>query len=232
MKWYIDFFFNLLRYYRSNLERVDDSDQLINRHFRTWSQVNHQNQEGFRRALELLENQSSLIIETGTSAYGTDSSRLFDAYVSNFGGSFYSVDRSAYPSRGLRFQHSPKSSFIVSDSLSFLNSLPVILKQDKINLVYLDSWDVDWKNPNLSAKHGFEEFRLVKPYLKRGSVLIIDDTPNSLKWIPKEYHEIALNYERLYGVLPGKGALILKELESYLNVKKVWHDYNCVFLFS
>jgi hypothetical protein len=232
MREYIHFTLNLFKYYRSRLEKVNNSDELIIRHFRTWSQVNHQNQEGLRVALKLLKNQAAIIVETGTSAYGTDSSRLFDAFVSNFGGSFYSVDISAYPSRRLKLQHSPRSFFEVSDSLSYLRSLPKILKQDKIDLVYLDSWDVDWANPTQSALHGFEEYLLVRPYLKKGSILVIDDTPSSLSWIPSDFHEVALDYERINGVLPGKGALIVKELQTNSNVQKIWHDYNCVYLFS
>lgn len=232
MQKYFKFAFNFLKYWRLKFARVRTSNSLVSKHFKTWSQVDHQNREGLRLALELLENRSAIIVETGTSAYGTDSSRLFDGYVSRFGGRFFSVDISTYPSRRLKLQHSSRTEFFVSDSLTFLGSIQKVLKSEVIDFVYLDSWDVDWENPTQCAIHGLSEFKLVQPYLKKGSVLIIDDTPNSLKWIPSEFHDIAIKYEQKYGVLPGKGALIVKELETNSNVRKIWHDYNCVYFFT
>lgn len=212
--------------------KIRNSDVLVSAHFQFWSDISHQNREGLRLALSYLQNKPSVIIETGTSAYGTDSSRLFDSYVRNFGGNFHSVDISPYPSKRLKFQHSKNSYFYVSDSVSFLENLRSSLGISKIDLVYLDSWDVDWDNPTQCAIHGLAEFKLVQPYLKKGSVLVIDDTPNSLKWIPSEYHDVATKYEQKYGVLPGKGALIVKELKTNMNARKIWHDYNCVYLFT
>lgn len=232
MQKYFQFVINVLKYWRLKFARVKSSNSLVTKHFKAWSQVDHQNREGLRLALELLENGPAIIVETGTSAYGTDSSRLFDGYVSRFGGRFFSVDISKYPSRRLRLQHSSRTEFFVSDSLTFLRSIQEVFKLERIDFVYLDSWDVDWDNPTQCAIHGLAEFKLVQPYLKKGSVLVIDDTPNSLKWIPSEFRDVATKYEQTYGVLPGKGALVVKELKTNMNVRKIWHDYNCVYLFT
>jgi hypothetical protein len=96
-------------------------------------------------------------------------------------------------------------------------------------LVYLDSWDVDWSNPNESAIHGYNEYLRIKDRLKSGSVLVIDDTPRTIDWIPPEFFEVAQEFLKVNGVLPGKGALILKELQGSPLVKKIWHEYNLVF---
>ena len=58
------------------------------------------------------------------------------------------------------------------------------------------------------------------------------DTPIDLKWIPAKHHQSSLEYEKEYGVLPGKGALIIGELEKTSRARKVWHDYNCVYVFK
>ena len=232
MSRYFGFAKNVMKYLKFRRLGFGDSNNLITAHFQVWSEVNHQNREGLRIALSYLNNKPANIIETGTSAYGTDSSRLFDSYVRNFGGSFYSVDISPYPSKRLKFQHSKKSSFYVSDSISFLENLQISLKISKIDFVYLDSWDVDWADPHPSAVHGFEEFKRILPYLHSGSVLVIDDTPIDLKWIPAKYHHLSLEYQKEFGVLPGKGALVVRELAKSSRARKVWHDYNCVYVFE
>jgi hypothetical protein len=229
MRKYLQFFRNFLKYIQLKFSRVDNSDQLIERHFSAWSETNHQCLEGLRVALELLNNNPSLIVETGTSAYGTDSSRLFDSYITRFGGRFYSVDINPLASRRLTFQHSRNSHFVVSDSLIFLENFQLEITDSKIDLVYLDSWDVDWSNPNESAIHGYNEYLRIKDRLKSGSVLVIDDTPRTIDWIPPEFFEVAQEFLKVNGVLPGKGALILKELQGSPLVKKIWHEYNLVF---
>ena len=229
MRKYLQFFWNFLKYLQLRVSRVENSDQLIERHFRSWSETNHQCLEGLRVALELLNNKPSLIVETGTSAYGTDSSRLFDSYITRFGGRFYSVDINPLASRRLAFQHSRNSHFVVSDSLIYLENFQLESTDSKIDLVYLDSWDVDWSNPNESAIHGYNEYLRIKARLKSGSVLVIDDTPRTMNWIPPEFVDIAQEYLKVNSVLPGKGALILKELQGSPLVKKIWHEYNLVF---
>jgi hypothetical protein len=229
MRKYLQFSWNFIKYLQLRLSRVDNSDQLIERHFSSWSETNHQCLEGLRVALELLNNKPSLIVETGTSAYGTDSSRLFDSYITRFGGRFYSVDINPLASRRLAFQHSRNSHFVVSDSLIYLENFQLESTDSKIDLVYLDSWDVDWSNPNESAIHGYNEYLRIKDRLKSGSVLVIDDTPRTIDWIPPEFSDSAQEFLRVNGVLPGKGALILKELQGSPLVKKIWHEYNLVF---
>lgn len=45
-----------------------------------------------KKAIGSLHESPSTIIETGSSAWGTDSSVMFDSFVQSFGGEFLSVD--------------------------------------------------------------------------------------------------------------------------------------------
>ena len=62
-------------------KKFDSVDNLVKAHFTRWSDPAHQNREGLSMALNSLPVGRITIVETGTSAYGTDSSRLFDSFV-------------------------------------------------------------------------------------------------------------------------------------------------------
>jgi hypothetical protein len=171
------------------------------------------------------------IVETGTSAYGTDSSRLFDAYVRSFGGEFFSVDINTYPSNRLKFAKSRRTKFFVMDSVDFLSNLQQLTKVKTVDLFYLDSWDVDWADPIASAEHGRNEMKAIKSQISKGTILVIDDTPASMEWIPEEGKEMAIRFQREFGVLPGKGAFF-KEVFIDRDFSILYHDYNLVLKFS
>lgn len=70
---------------------------------------------------------------------------------------------------------------------SFLdNNYVEIIHNDSVNwlknhnkknvcLYHLDSYDVDWKNPHLSAEHHLKEFKEIENYLTKNSLVMIDD---------------------------------------------------------
>jgi hypothetical protein len=212
-------------------KKFDSVDSLVKAHFTRWSDPAHQNREGLSMALNSLPVGKITIVETGTSAYGTDSSRLFDSFVRSFGGSFFSVDINSYPSRRLRIAKSRFSKFFVMDSVAFLQKLTVLTGASQVNLFYLDSWDVDWGDPIPSAMHGQKEIESIKPFLRTGTILVIDDTPNSINWIPVANREAAEKFTDNFGVLPGKGALYAGVL-SDLKYEVLHHDYNLVLKFK
>jgi hypothetical protein len=208
--------------------RYRDPSDMVTKHFRYWAAKDHPNLKAFEIVFRELNGSSAHIIETGTSAWGTDSTRLWDRYVSHFGGSFQSVDIRMEPAKRLGGQVGNNTQLVVSDSIDFLKSLA---PYQHIDLFFLDSWDVDWDSPLDSANHGLREFEVIRPKLKAGCILFIDDTPSSLDWIPTEYWESARNFENQYGVLPGKGAFILKILCDELDVEFLHHDYSVVIKF-
>jgi hypothetical protein len=209
------------------IKRFNTVEDLVAGHFGRWSQSNHQNRQGLFLALDSLSGKAATIIETGTSAYGTDSSRLFDSYVRNFGGNFYTVDINSYPSRRLRFAKSKRTHFFVMDSVRFLDNFSKITANKSADLIYLDSWDVDWSNPFESAEHGKRELMAARPYLRASTIIVVDDTPVSMKWIPFSDQDVATKFKVEYGVLPGKGAFYIQALAG-IDFTIIHHDYNLV----
>lgn len=203
-------------------------DDLLRNHFNNWSSPDHQNRKGFEIALKGLKATNPIIFETGTSAYGVDSSRLFNEFVRKFGGKFFSVDINPKASEKLKIGKSRRTTYLVSDSVSAIEAFSSKFSINTIDFVYLDSWDVDWDDPLPSAKHGLAEFNAISRYLKTGSIILIDDTPNEIDWIPVSSRELALTFLATYGALPGKGALILSNQEINSDYEILYHSYNLV----
>ena len=207
------------RYQKLNVSNVDD---LIRNHFSSWSEPNHVNREIFRVALNALNSAPARIIETGTSAWGTDSTRLWDSYIRKFGGTFASVDIRREASERLKWQLSKRSVLIVNDSVDFLSNE---LNQPA-DLYFLDSWDLDLKDPFPSADHGLKEYIAIEPHLKTGNLILIDDTPSAsrldaIQNLPAR----SIEFIEKYNQLPGKGALICEELTRKFEFEILLHDY-------
>lgn len=206
--------------------KAESSDQLVFRHFQFWSSENHPSLEGMLIGLRRFENSPIRILETGTSAWGTDSTRLFDSYVRIFGGVFNSVDLREEPGKRLRYQLSAETSLYVDDSVEFIKQL----HPDAIfDFIYLDSFDVDWDNPEPSALHGLMEIETLLPHLANFSIVIIDDTPASFEFMDENHQQARTVFKSKYDCEPGKGGLILNFLERKgFNVKVLHHSQNLV----
>lgn len=222
---------------RRNRERFDSLDNLIDEHFSKYSETNHPCRSTLTRALEKLGNQPAIIVETGSSAWGTNSSLLFDSYVNSFGGSFISVDIRAQPMVTLRSQCSPNSTFFCDDSVAFLKKFIAQDSDTKPDLIYLDSWDVDWTDPLACAVHGFHEFLVLYPLLRSrsGATLLVDDTPRDSDVIAKVQGRRAVfdfdQFTSAFGFTPGKGALIKNFLVKNSVGKEIKHDYQLLWEF-
>jgi hypothetical protein len=222
---------NILKYRALKLKKIQSIEKLVDTHFKNWSEENHINRNGLSLALNEICRDKPIVVETGTSAYGTDSSRLFDSLVRFYSGSFYSVDIDPSTSKRLIYQHSNRSHFYVEDSVNFLTSTLQKLTT-KVDLFYLDSRDVDWDSPLESAQHGLAEFRALAKFIRKGTILVVDDTPATIEYIPKRFHKNVLKFQDEFGVLPGKGALIIKELKNIKGAKILSHEYNIVVKFT
>jgi len=55
-----------------------------------------------------------------------------------------------------------------------LDYLPLISSKN-VNFYHLDSWDVKWHDPDLSAAHHLQEFKIIEPNLISGTIVMIDD---------------------------------------------------------
>jgi hypothetical protein len=112
-----------------------------------------------------------------------------------------------------------------SDSLHYLPTIT-----DKIDFLYLDSYDVDFLNPLPSAEHHLKEFNCVKHLLHEGSIVLIDDTPVSPEWLDNGksspiYHKLKVQFDEN---MSGKGSLVCKELEK-MGATKIMHQYQVLW---
>ena len=197
---------------------------LVSRHFRFWSHPNHPNLGAFLCALEELGGKPAVIVETGTSAWGTDSTRLWASYVQRFGGELWSVDLRREASERLKGQLKGNVRFVVGDSVEFLNGA----NYPKADLYFLDSWDVDWSDPDPAAHHGYKEFQAIRNTLKIGDILIIDDTPRDYSFLPTSIVTNLEDKQIETELMPGKGARVFQEIQNDPKYKILHHEYSIV----
>lgn len=98
------------------------------------------------------------------------------------------------------------------DSVSFIKNTEV-----KFNLIHLDSWDLDLKNPLPSMLHGWREFESLKDKVNIGTIVVIDDNFFQGTWVDWIYNNgnserIDINYP-----IVGKGGLIYHFCEDDKN---------------
>jgi hypothetical protein len=106
----------------------------------------------------------------------------------------------------------------------------------QFNLVYLDSWDVDWREPLPAAIHGFHEFLTVLPMLVASQgLLLIDDTPLDNKLfasVTGHPPDVFDSFRAAYGFSPGKGGMIVEYLAKRNMAKKISHHYQVLYSFD
>lgn len=200
--------------------------QLIHGHFAEHAAPDHANKASLSNALALLGERPAYIVETGSAAWGAKSTLLFDSYVNSFGGQLDSVDIRLEPAYTLSRQCSSKTKVFCDDSLNFLKHLD----DKRVDLYYLDSFDLDPSDPLPSMMHGLQEFLLILPRLRRyGGYVLIDDTPRDQQaWetVQGQQFSSLLDKHRVnYGVYPGKGALVASHLMHSTGCEILWWDY-------
>lgn len=211
------------RLMHANPNTIKSIDDLTRQHFATYSRLDHINRVGLTVALREMNHSPALIIETGTSAWGTDSSRLFSSYVEVFGGEFYSVDIRSEPSNHLG-DLGPSSHFAVQDSVQFLINFEVPENFTQVDFAYLDSWDLDFNSPSAAMEHCLKEWRALIPLLGPGSVVVIDDTPIESFLLSED---LAVSPESR-SMVPGKGALVFSDVDFLQHFTVLYHHYNLV----
>lgn len=210
-------------------------EKLVDEHFKNIGNEDHPCRSTMTLALKSLNQSEAIIVETGTSAWGTKSSLLFDSYVSNYGGRFLTVDIRPSAGLGLLAQSSNRTSFFCDNSIDFLGSLKNLNK--RVDLFYLDSMDVNWTDPLESAVHGFHEFLIIYPYLKTfGGYLLIDDTPKDIRTFERYFEDPTLrtkfsNFINRYNFLPGKGGLVKEWLVKNRIGREIDHQYQLLWEF-
>ena len=182
----------------------------------------HPNKKAFENVLRNFSGVPLNIVETGTSAWGADSTRLWDEYVRNSGGRVRSVDLRPEPSMQLSGKLSVNTELSIGDSVEFLQSL--FDNKESVDLIYLDSYDVDWENPEPAELHGEAEFKIAMELVRVGGIVLIDDTPT-----PGAASRVGIRMnDAVTGGSPsvgGKGAKALHLVEANPDFSILYHDY-------
>jgi hypothetical protein len=134
---------------------------------------------------EYFKFDTILSIETGGSQIWEDGMvGYYFAYLANkTNGQFHSVDinpalESKVYEAYAKIDPTIKITHVTDDSLNLLKNPPYTP-----NLVHLDSWDVNLKNPLPSALHGWREFEIIESQMPVGSIIIIDDNWYQGSWV-------------------------------------------------
>lgn len=192
----------------------------------------HLNYLTFKKLFQEMENiKNPIILESGIASAGTNSTYLFDAYVKKYGGFFWSVDINNNLVEQHKYNMCPATKLICDDSVSFFKNWSK--NNDKVNVIYLDSWDLDFYNPIPSGNHGLAEYKALMPVIKKDTLLLIDDTPINPYWLDsrdkKFYTDMCNYYNSNNFTMPGKGMYILNEIN---NAYKLLHNYQVLYKFN
>jgi hypothetical protein len=128
-----------------------------------------------------LKKESYFILETGMCRYENNyagdgmSTILWDKFINVFNGKVYSVDINPSTLEFAKKNVSNKTFLFCEDSVSFLHKLSLEESLEKIDLLYLDSFDLDWNNPHPSSFHHVKEFLAIKSKIEKDCLVFIDD---------------------------------------------------------
>jgi len=192
----------------------------------------HLNYLTFRELFKQMNNQRNLnILESGISSAGTFSTYLFNEYIKKFGGHFWSVDINKNLIETHKGNMCPGTTLVCSDSVKFFSTWCKTNNNLYADVIYLDSWDLDWYNPHPAAIHGLNEYLSLLPCYKKNTLLLIDDTPSNPYWIDSrgQLYDDMMKYYAINNYLPGKGQYILN---VYKNADVLLHNYQILYKFN
>jgi hypothetical protein len=151
----------------------------------------------FRKMFEHLDRIENpvTIVETGCVRLADNwdgdgqSTVLFDRYASTRPGSaVYTVDLNATATAACAALVSSAVTLYTGDSVVVLRTIARDLnaKNAKVDLLYLDSFDLDTSNPIPSAVHHLKELVSIAAAGTKETLVVIDDSPSSVQVIPIE----------------------------------------------
>jgi hypothetical protein len=207
-----------------NLYNYDNTYEM----FSYRGKANHLNYLTF---IELFKNMITIkepqILETGIASAGTQSTYLFNEYIKKYGGRLWSVDTNQELIDKNKGNMCHGTTLICDDSINFLKYW-VENSDRKADVVYLDSYDLDWYNYHHSALHCLNEYLTLIPALQKGTLLLIDDTPKNPYWLDTRgqlYYDMVEFYNK-NNLLPGKGMYVLNTTK---NVNILLHQYQILY---
>jgi hypothetical protein len=145
--------------------------------------------ETFKLAFQHLTNlqRPVCIVETGcvrnqgTYAGEGQSTVLFDKFSECVPGTLvHTVDINPESTDMCKSLVSSRVQVHTMDSVQFLKNKcrPLIAPYQHIDLLYLDSYDVDFDNPHDSAMHHMKELLAASPLISQNTLILLDDSPS------------------------------------------------------
>ena len=177
---------------------------------------------GFRVMFERLEARGraappALIVETGSMreagnwAGDGQSTFLWNEFGGFFKSEVHTVDLAPEAALVVREYCCGDVRAHTGDSVLFLHEMATRAAPPQIDLLYLDSYDYDIANPFPSAFHHIKELIAVRPCLRKGSVIAVDD-----------------NYVHPDGRIEGKGYLVA-EFFRHLDIPCIYQGHQMVW---
>lgn len=167
-------------------------------------------------AVQKIRKNEYFILETGCLRYEDNwfwdgmSTHVFDQFVGLHGGRVSSIDINRSNIEVAQRYCSARTTFYCGDSVKVLYQLAKQGDLENIDLLYLDSFDLDKKNHLPSAFHHMKEISCVLPLLKQGTVICVDDN-------------IVVDNKKI-----GKGVLVA-ELMNNIGAKMLFDGYQMVW---
>lgn len=189
----------------------------------------------FRMAFEHLERlgRPACIVETGcVRNQGTftgegQSTVLFDKWSECIAGSLvHSVDISPDSTSLCKSIVSSRVQVHTSDSVTFLRHQcgALIRPFASIDLLYLDSYDVDVENPHDSAMHHMKELLAVAPLVTSQTFILVDDSPTTASFFIEGQLKLVTPQR-----IGGKGKYIASYMEN-IGAKPLYQGYQAAWL--
>jgi hypothetical protein len=134
--------------------------------------------ESLGRPVTIVE--TGCLRQEGNWAGDGQSTLVWDKFVNYAGGTVLSVDLDPHAAALANSLTSDLTRVESNDSVAWLlHSAAVGLQVD---FLYLDSYDIDWANPEPSMKHHEKELVAARPMLRPGTIVAVDDnTPTAGK---------------------------------------------------
>ena len=143
-----------------------------------WNLLGHR-LTAFERITAMLP-EGCVIVETGTIREPGNwigdgqSTVVWNHYAGLKSGHVTTIDIDPYGAELVSLMNLEHTTAITGDSLQVLQNLEIL----KIDFLYLDSFDVDFSNPQPASEHHLKELLLCWDLLQSGSIVAVDDNRN------------------------------------------------------
>ena len=177
--------------------------------------------------------QGHLIIETGCArqdnwAGDGQSTYMFDQFAKHCNGQVFSVDINPSACEYARSIVGAQTSVHAEDSVAFLKRIGVQLVEEKrqIDLLYLDSFDLDFGNTVPSAVHHLQELCAISPALSTGTLVVVDDSYRLVRCVRTGANDVSMIGDQ---GIDGKAKFVAQYFQQ-IGVPLFFEGYQCAWI--